>query len=325
MIAGGIDIGGTKIEAQLFAEGWQLAEARRVPSPGDYDALLKAVAELVGWLDAAAGGPLPVGVAAAGLVRPETGLALTANLPATGRPLMADLARAAGRPLSLINDCRAFTLSEALRGAGRGARAVVGLILGTGCGGGIAVGGRLLEGPAGLGGEFGHLPAPAHLVAEHGLPLARCGCGRQGCIETLISGPGMRRLARHLLGRALPPEEIAAGREGAAAPVWRLWCALVAELLRAIQLMVDPEVIVLGGGLSRIEGVAGALAEALGAARFEGFPLPAIRLAEGGDASGARGAAMAALAEAGTGGAGAGGAGTGGANTGGASRPEAGR
>ncbi len=299
MIAAGIDLGGTKIEAQVFAPDWTLADSRRIDTPKDYPALVAAMAEQIAWAEARAGHALPVGVAAAGLINPATGLALTANLSATGKPFPADIARAAGRPVTYVNDCRALALSEAIFGAGRGFSPVVGLILGTGIGGGVAVEGRLMQGHAHVGGEFGHMPAPAHLVAAHDLPVRHCGCGRMGCIETHVAGPGLSRLALHLTGRSLSPPEITAGRgtDPALGRVWALWCDLMAELLITLCFTLDPEVVVLGGGLSRSPGVTEDLTAALGRAQLAGFALPRILLAEAGDASGAKGAAYAALQE----------------------------
>jgi N-acetylglucosamine kinase len=298
MIAGGIDLGGTKIEAQVFDATWQAVARRRIDTPRDYPALVAAMADQVGWITRQAG-PIPVGVAAAGLVNPATGLAFTANLPATGHPFPTDIDAACGRHVTYVNDCRALTLSEAIFGAARGMTPVAGLILGTGIGGGLAVDGRLIPGPSMVGGEFGHMPLPAQLVAAHGLPVVRCGCGRMACYETLIAGPGLTRLARHLTGRDLTPPQIGALRatDPAVAQVWQVWCDLVAELLITLTMTVDPAAIVLGGGLSHIPGLTDDLTTALQSAQLAGFAIPQILIAQGGDASGARGAAHAALTE----------------------------
>lgn len=297
MIAGGIDLGGTKIEAQVFAPDWTVAQRRRIDTPRAYGALVAAMADQVRWIEGVSRPGLPVGIAAAGLVNPATGLAYTANLPATGQPFPADIAAASGRPVTYVNDCRALTLSEATFGVARGLSPVVGLIIGTGVGGGVAVQGRLLPGPAMVGGEFGHMAAPAHLVAAHGLPVVRCGCGRMGCVETLIAGPGLTRIAQAKLGRALSPPEVSElkGTDAGVAEVWHIWCALVADLLITLTFTIDPAVVVLGGGLSQIPGVADDLTVALRAAQLPGFAIPAILIAQGGDASGARGAAYAAV------------------------------
>jgi N-acetylglucosamine kinase len=300
MIAAGIDLGGTKIEAQIFAPDWTCIDRRRIDTPRDYPGLVAAMADQIAWIADRAGHDIPVGISAAGLVNPRTGHAFTANLPATGHPFPADIATAAGRPVTYVNDCRALTLSEAIFGAARGLSPVAGLILGTGIGGGIAIDGRLVPGPAMVGGEFGHFAAPAHLVAAHNLPIHRCGCGRMGCTETYIAGPGLTRLCAHLTGQSLSPPEIAARKDHdpAIARVWALWAELAAELLMTLTFVIDPAAIVLGGGLSRIPGIDRDLAAALTRAQLPGFAIPRVLIAEAGDASGARGAAFAALTEA---------------------------
>lgn len=288
----GIDLGGTKIEAQVFDGTWARVARMRWDTPRDYDALVAAMAGAVGWC--AAQGAGAVGVAAAGLVNPGTGAALTANLPATGRPFPADVAAAAGRPVAWINDCRALALSEATFGAAKGADPAVGLILGTGLAGGVVTGGRLMPSPAAVGGEFGHFPLSAGPMAAHGLPVLACGCGRRGCTETYLSAPGLARIAAHVTGRALAPEEVVAGRahDAGLARAWEIWLDLATDLLVTLCFTLDPEVIVLGGGLSRAPGLVDDLTARLAGATLAGFPIPAIRLAEGGDASGARGAAL---------------------------------
>lgn len=296
MIAVGIDLGGTKIEAQIFDADWTRVTQRRIDTPRDYPGLVAAMADQIAWAGAQAGPRLPVGIAAAGLVSPATGLALTANLAATGHPFPADIAAAAGRRITYVNDCRALTLSEAIFGAARGLSPAVGLILGTGIGGGVAVEGRLIDGPATLGGEFGHFAIAAAPVVAHGLPIVTCGCGRPGCTETLIAGPGLARLAWHLTGRTLTAPDITAG--------WRddpdlirvraVWGELVAEMLKTIAFVIDPACIVIGGGMSRAPGLTDDLTQALRTIQLPGFAIPDIRIAQGGDASGARGAAYAA-------------------------------
>ena len=299
MIATGIDLGGTKIEAQVFAPDWTVAHRRRIDTPQDYDALVQAMADQIAWANGIAGQPLSTGIAAAGLVNPLTNLAFTANLPATGRPFPADIATSAGQPVTYVNDCRALTLSEAIFGAAQGMTPVIGLILGTGIGGGVAVDGRLIPGPSAVGGEFGHTAAPAHLVAQHDLPILRCGCGRMGCTETLIAGPGLTRIAQRITGQAMTPPDIAATRTTDSAQVWQIWCDLVAELLMTLTFTIDPQAIVLGGGLSKIPGLTDDLTRAQRRAQLPGFAIPQILIAQGGDTSGARGAAYAALQETG--------------------------
>ncbi len=295
-IALGIDLGGTKAEAQLFGPDWRVIDRRRIETPKGYDALVAAIAGLIGWGRTRAGHALPTGIAAAGRIHPGTGLALSANMAATGRPFPADIARAAGQPVSFLNDGAALTLSEAALGVARGRGTVASLIIGSGIGGGVSLGGRLMTGPGGVGGEIGHTAIAAAPVVAHGLPILPCGCGRRGCQETLISGPGISRLALHLTGRALSAPEIAAlrGTDPDAARVWAVWCELVAELLVMLTLTLDPDCIVLAGGVSRTEGLVPALTEATRQAMLPGWPIPDLLVAEGGDASGARGAGYAA-------------------------------
>lgn len=299
MIAAGIDLGGTKIEAQIFNADWARVARRRIETPKDYNGLVTALAEQIAWATGQADRVLPVGIAAAGLVNPATGLALTANLPATGRPLPADIVKASGQSITYVNDCRALTLSEAVFGAAKGESPVIGLILGTGIGGGVAVKGQLVAGKAGLGGEFGHFPISAPAMIRYGLPVLRCGCGHMGCTETLIAGPGLTRLAQHLTGREMTPPEIVEARNNDAEieRVWQIWCELVTGMLKTLCFVVDPACIVLGGGLSQAPGLIADLRAGLERDQLSGFSIPEFRLAEGGDASGARGAAYAAWQE----------------------------
>lgn len=294
MIAAGIDIGGTKIEVQVFDADWRQIERQRVATPDDYQDLVAAVVGQINWAQDQAGGDIPVGIGAAGLVNQKTGLALTANLSATGHPFPADIANAAGRPITYINDCRALALSEAVFGAGQGKRVVMSLILGTGVGGGIAVDQSILYGATAMGGEFGHTAAPAHVVAAYNLPIWKCGCGRMGCIETYIAGPGLARLAKHITGQDVSPEDISARRTGDMANVWGIWCALMGEFIHGLTLTADPDILVLGGGLSKIDGITDDLTRAAKAAQIGDFGVPPIVIASGGDSSGARGAAHAA-------------------------------
>jgi N-acetylglucosamine kinase len=299
MIAAGIDLGGTKIEAQVFRKDWSLVARHRWPTPKDYPALVIALTAAIHWCETH-GQNLPIGISAAGLINPANGLALTSNLPATGHPFPADISNAARRPIAWINDCRALTLSEAMLGAAKGADPAVGLILGTGVAGGVVTGGHLLPSPAATGGEFGHFPLAAAPLIAHGLPLLPCGCGRMGCAETYLSAPGLSRIAAHLTGSENSPETIIQDRATtpAFAKAWTIWLDLATEFLVTLCMTLDPQVIVIGGGLSGVPGLTDDLTTRLSKATFKGFPIPAIRLAQGGDASGARGAALHALNEA---------------------------
>lgn len=292
---GGIDVGGTKIEACLFDERFRTLERRRVETArGSYEELLDSIAAEVKWLDERAGAAVHIGVGLPGLVDHHSGRSLTSNLPATGRPLRADLTARLNRPVTMANDTKCFALSEANGGAGEGAQTVLGLILGTGVGAGVVHRGRLVLGHNDLPGEIGHIGIPATLTEKYRLPELPCGCGRSGCYETLVSGPGLKRLAEHLGLAGQTPQEIAraarAGEEKAGA-VLRLWLSLLAELIFTAQCTIDMDCVVLGGGLSLIPDVAQQLAaefraRALGAREIR------FAVARFGDASGARGAAM---------------------------------
>lgn len=296
MMALGMDLGGTKIESQLFAHDWRLVDRRRAATPDTYPALLQALAETVAWADGLAGGPVTVGIGAAGAVNPRNGIVLAANLAASGKPLPRDLEQMLGRPVTYINDSRALALSEAVFGVARDYPSVFALVLGTGVGGGHVRDGRLQGGSTGTGGEVGHMSAPAHLLQAHGLPVVDCPCGRRGCIETLISGAGMARLSKALTGRALSAPEVVVARadDPAVAAVWQVWCALTADLIQTLTLTLDPDCVVLGGGMSDIPDVVADVTAAVAQAQFGGFGSPVLLRADGGAASGARGAAYAA-------------------------------
>lgn len=297
MLAIGVDIGGTKIATQVFDDQWTPFVKPRVQTLQDYDELLHVLKSEVAWARAQGAVDAPVGIAAPGLVNARSGLLFAANLCASGRAFPADIAQALGTPITYLNDGRAQAVSEACLGAGKDYRRVMALILGTGVGGGYVVDGHVAPAPQTPVGEFGHIAAPARLIAQNDLPLLPCGCGRMGCIESYIAGPGLVRLAQHMTGATLTAEEIAERRQHAMRPVWQVWCALVADLLCTAVLTLDPDVITLGGGLSKVPGVIADLTAAAEDAILEGVSLPPLVLAEGGDASGARGAAYAAWLE----------------------------
>jgi N-acetylglucosamine kinase len=298
MTCGGIDIGGTKIEARLFSDDLATVEIRRISTPRDtLGNFIKALAEQIGWLEGLtdAGNSLPVGIAIPGLIDPQTGRAFTSNLPASGHDIVSELAAVIGRRLPVMNDCQAFTLSEANGGAGEGFDTVVGLIMGTGVGAGLTHGSRLTRRLNGSALEVGHVGLPARTLQARGLPVWPCGCGKQGCFEQYVSGSGLAALGQFRLGRPIRAEEIVSLAEaGVAEPmaVMAEWAEIAAELLLTIQLAHDPDCIVIGGGLSGIPDVTTRLETAFGDLRLGEMRLPAIRVAIHGDSSGARGAAI---------------------------------
>lgn len=305
MICGGLDIGGTKIEARLFGPGMEPGGSRRVATPrADAGAFFAALAAQVAWLRAQGGAGLPIGIAMSGVVQPGNGpdsrIVRAANLPISGEHMDSRLRQVAGRALPVMNDAMALAFSEANGGAGAAAGASVGLVLGTGLAAGLCIDGRPAPRHGGIAVELGHCGMPARALARHGLGLWPCGCGRQGCIESYVAGPGLARLAE-TLGQAGDPQALAARDDPAARRVLDIWADLAAEALEVLQMTLAPPVVVLGGGLSRMPGVVARLERALAPRLMAGVPPPALRLARFGDASGVRGAALLALREAGGG------------------------
>ena len=239
----GVDLGGTKIEA-IVLDGAREVLRKRVATPrGDYAATIAAVAALV-----SEAGDGTVGVGIPGALSRVTGLVKNANSTwLIGKPLKQDLERALGREVRLENDANCFALSEAVDGAGKGAGVVFGVILGTGVGGGIVAHGRLLTGPNAIAGEWGHNPLPAPTAQD--LPPPGCYCGRAGCIETYLSGPGLCRDHERLTGATLNAEEIVA-LQGESLKRYE---ERLARALACVINVLDPDVIVLGGGMSNVE------------------------------------------------------------------------
>ncbi len=294
MIRLGIDLGGTKIEiVALAADGRELLR-RRVPTPqGDYRATLEALVELVGFAEARLGERTSVGVGTPGSLSRMSGCIRNANSTClNGKPLRRDLEAMLEREVRLANDANCFAVSEATDGAGAGAETVFGVILGTGVGGGVVVGGRLLVGANGIAGEWGHSPLPLPTSAD--LPLPQCYCGRHGCIETYLSGPGLATDHARRHGGSLSAHEIAdaasAGDPACEATLQRYEARLARALSTVINL-IDPDVIVLGGGLSRLERLYANVPARWAEHVFSDQILTRLRPARHGDSSGVRGAA----------------------------------
>lgn len=282
---GGIDLGGTKIEARAFDAALSEVARHRIATPStSYEALLEGIASQVAWLESQ-GTMEAIGLGSPGEVDPATGVMLTANLPATGQRLAADLAAKVGRDIPLLNDCLAFTLTEASMGAGKPYKNVVGFVIGTGVAGGQAIDAQIASE---VNSEFGHLPLPADLVARHKLPLLACGCGLTGCFETYVSGPGLVRLAQQMTGVKATPAEILDEFPAVRA----VWIKLVAALVALIIRTCDPDVIVLGGGLGMIADLDKDIRAALRGLLLPRTAMPTIVQAHHGDASGALGAAL---------------------------------
>jgi fructokinase len=253
----GVDLGGTKIEAAALApEDGRILLRRRVPTPReDYDATIEAIGALVEGVEADLKAQGTVGIGMPGAISPATGRVKNANsVWLNGRPLAQDLERRLAREVRLANDANCFALSEAHDGAAAGAAVVFGVILGTGVGGGLVAFGRAWGGPNAIGGEWGHNPLPWPKAEE--LPGPDCYCGLRGCIETFLSGPGMTADHASATGERRSPVEIeASARAGDAAAEATLarYEDRLARGLASIINIVDPDVIVLGGGLSNLD------------------------------------------------------------------------
>ncbi|MBV9063093.1 MAG: ROK family protein, partial [Alphaproteobacteria bacterium] len=251
----GIDVGGTKIELLALGPSGSELYRERIPTPRDsYGAIVSAIAGLVKRAEAALGEHGTVGLAIPGILSPKTGLVKNANSTLLiGQPLDQDLGAALNRPIRAANDANCFALSEATDGAAASQGIVFGIIAGTGVGGGICVGGRVLTGAHAICGEWGHNPLPWPKLEE--LPGAGCYCGKTGCIETWCSGPALSSRFEAKTGRKLRPTEIAAAADTGDAVAVLVMDRFLDRFARAIATIVnilDPEVIVIGGGLSNI-------------------------------------------------------------------------
>jgi fructokinase len=270
----GVDLGGTKIELAALDAAGREAFRKRVPTPqGDYAGTLRAVADLISEAESALGARCTVGIGIPGALSLATGLVKNANsVCLIGQPLKQDLERLLAREVRLANDANCFALSEAVDGAGQGAEVVFGVILGTGVGGGVVVGGRVLTGPNAIAGEWGHNPLP--LPSGEDLPLPECYCGRRGCIETYLSGPALARD-----GGAQSEAAMARYEER------------LARSLAGVINILDPEVIVLGGGLSNIQRLYDHVPDLWRRHVFSDHVATRLVQNRHGDASGVRGAA----------------------------------
>jgi len=289
----GIDLGGTKIEGVALAlDGGELARIR-VTTPSGYDASLDAIEALVARIEDEIGARGTLGVGIPGTISPVTGLVKNANSTwLTGRPLDRDLEARLGRPVRLANDANCFALSEAVDGAAAGASNVFGVILGTGVGGGVVIGGRVVPGAQLIGGEWGHNPLPWPTDDER--PGPACYCGRSGCLETFLSGPGLERDHATRENHMLSAVEIGSAWRTGDPPAARTIERYIDRLARGLATVVnvlDPEVVVLGGGVSNLPGLADAVRASLSPYVFTDEVTTRVVRNLHGDSSGVRGAA----------------------------------
>jgi len=290
----GVDLGGTKIEAAALERDGTVLARRRVATPaGDYAATLAAICGLVAQIERAIGRHGTVGVGIPGALSPATGLVKNANsVCLNDRAFDRDLMAALGRPVRFANDANCFTLSEATDGAAAGAETVFGVILGTGVGGGIVAHGRLLAGINAIAGEWGHSPLPWPQDAERPGPL--CYCGKRGCIESFLSGPGLAfdhgQTTGEIADAAAIAARAAAGDSAAAASLARYEDRL-ARALATVMNLLDPDIIVLGGGLGQIARLYDNVPRLWGYYVFSDHIATQLVPPRHGDASGVRGAA----------------------------------
>lgn len=297
----GVDFGGTKIEAAALSASGDVLARRREPNPGNYDAALTLVKNLISRVEAEArqGNPsladatASIGIGSPGSVSPRSGLMRNSNSTyLNGRTFREDLEATLGRPVRLANDANCLALSEAIDGAAAGAASVFAIIVGTGCGGGLVVNGQLVNGANGVAGEWGHMPLPWPQSSE--TPGPKCWCGQHGCLETWVSGTGFARDFHETTGRDLKGEEIIAAMREGDAEAKAAFDRLLSRLARSLAVIVnifDPDVFVFGGGLSNVPEIYAALPGLIRPYVFSDGWEARLAPARWGDSSGVRGAA----------------------------------
>lgn len=287
----GLDLGGTKMEAVLLDDTGEIAWRERRPTPAeDYQAIIETIAALVAQAAIETAQEMTVGIGMPGSLSPKTGLARNSNTQClNGQAIKQDLESAMAREVRLANDANCFALSEATDGAGAGVQSVFGVIIGTGCGGGLVFDGKLQNGANGIGGEWGHNPLAAPTADE--LPGPPCYCGRHGCNEVWISGSGFARDHEAIAGEKLTAEQIIASDSAAAKASFERLCDRIARALGAVINVVDPDVIVLGGGLSNVDALYTHIPEIWDGYIFSDVIETRLVKNKHGDSSGVRGAA----------------------------------
>jgi N-acetylglucosamine kinase len=292
----GLDIGGTKIEIGIFTPELELIDSWRVPTPAkDYDELLNAIRDLIFEADKRSNQKGIVGIGMPGIIDRENQVK-SANIPcATGRIITDDLQNILGRNVAIANDCRLFALSESIGGAGDKKPVVYGAIIGTGAGGGLCINGKLFKTINNIAGEYGHIAASGMLLEKYNLPVRECGCGLTGCFESYIAGPGLGWLYNHFgSGSNSTNEFVTQLRLGdpIAKKTFECYIDILGASFASLVLYYDPDVIVVGGGLSKIDEIIDALPNAINQHLFNGVSSPEIKHALFGDSSGVRGAAI---------------------------------
>ena len=292
----GLDVGGTKIEIGIFTSNLKLIDSWRVSTPTtDYNELLNTICNLIEEADKRSGQQGSIGIGMPGIVDKKNRIK-SANVPcATGKLITNDLQRRLKRNISIANDCRLFALSECIGGAGENKAIVYGAILGTGSAGGLCINGQLIKTVNNIVGEYGHIPASGALLKHYNLPVRKCGCGLIGCIESYIAGPGLSWLYGHFGAENNSTFEFVRQlrlKNSIALKTFDCYMDLLGSAFATLVLSYDPDVIIVGGGLSKIDEIIIELPAAINNHLFEGINSPPIIRAFFGDSSGVRGAAI---------------------------------
>jgi len=292
----GIDIGGTKIEIGIFTPELDMIESWRVSTPTEnYHELLFTICDLISMADKKTGKKGSIGIGMPGIID-NANKVKSANVScATGKCISDDLKNIIGRDIAIANDCRLFSLSESHDGAGHKQDVVYGAIIGTGAGGGLCLNGKLLSTVNNIAGEYGHVAASGMLLERYNLPVHQCGCGLTGCIESYIAGPGLGWLYQFFGADNESTTEFVTQlrcNNPIAIKTFQCYMDLLGSAFASLVLSYDPNVIVVGGGLSKIDEIIAALPQAIDQHLFNGIGSPSIKRAAFGDSSGVRGAGI---------------------------------
>lgn len=295
----GLDIGGTKMELTTYNDRHEKTFSKRIPTPTDnYDTFIQSIQTLIRETDEQLNVRGSVGIGIPGFIEPDSAKAVIANIPcANGKHLLSDLEYRLDRPVKIENDANCFTVSEAIGGAGEGFDTVFGVILGTGCGGGLYVQDQIYTGRNNLAGEWGHTPLPFQALELGGsdFPIIDCGCGLRGCLDNYLSGRGLEIIYNHFAGRQAKGKEIVQlyrHHDTDAVKTVNLYAELLACGLGSLTNTLDPGVFVVGGGLSNFDELYDIVPPLMKKYTLNIGKLPEVRKARFGDAGGARGAAM---------------------------------
>jgi fructokinase len=290
----GIDLGGTKIEGIALEGDRVIAARRRIATPPGYQASLEVIARLVADIEAETGRNGTVGIGIPGVVSRMTGVVKNANsVWLNGRPLLSDLEARLSRPVRIANDANCFALSEAIDGAGQGFETVFGVILGTGVGGGVSISARIHEGPNQIAGEWGHNPLP-WMTDQERTAASSCYCGKRGCIETFLSGPGFERdYALHSGSRRASADIVADAARGEPPALEALerYSDRLSRSLATVLNLLDPDAVILGGGMSNLPRLPSSVLARLPEYVFSDTLVTKVMTNAHGDSSGVRGAA----------------------------------